>query len=315
MIKITSFYPFSNFMKITQGFREDNVIVKIKSLVGDREFEFKYTEVVEISCENNARGNQRFFGFILLVIYVVIFALFYKTIYTSPIPYRIIQIFYILATVLFLTAFIKNKSYHFSDKNGNAITSFKWSHKNNEIINKAIDLTKTKSGITQILTTDNPFNNKQPIFEFVDYDIPDYLNKSTARFYEDEILVLNKSILEESVSRIRFTTLSKKIFRGRIGNNNWGTLFGEILSLACIIEGFYTAFNIIPSMWLLIILAVLTILTVITIILRYVKQEVIGFYNKNGSIDYLIWINRSNREKVEEIIKYVQSKTPTENKV
>jgi len=49
MIKITSFYPFQNFMRITQDFYEDKAVVEIKSLTLEHEYEFEYKDVFRIA--------------------------------------------------------------------------------------------------------------------------------------------------------------------------------------------------------------------------------------------------------------------------
>ena len=58
MIKISSLYPFSNFLRVTQEFHDDKANVKMKSLTLEREFDFSYGEINEISYENQANGNQ-----------------------------------------------------------------------------------------------------------------------------------------------------------------------------------------------------------------------------------------------------------------
>ena len=48
MIKTTSFYPFMNFLSITQEFYEEKAVVRIKSIKHEREYEFAYKDIEEI---------------------------------------------------------------------------------------------------------------------------------------------------------------------------------------------------------------------------------------------------------------------------
>jgi len=48
--------------------------------------------------------------------------------------------------------------------------------------------------------------------------------------------------------------------------------------------------------------------------LYFVKQEAIGLYDTKGNVEYWTWVNKLNKENVEEIIKFIQSRIPAENK-
>jgi len=47
---------------------------------------------------------------------------------------------------------------------------------------------------------------------------------------------------------------------------------------------------------------------VISFLLGYVKRPIVGFYDKEDRIAYWMWINQSNKEKIEEIIQFIQSR-------
>src|SRR5437867_1207393 len=109
MITITSFYPFRNLLRITQEFYEDKALVRMRSLTLEREFEFSYAEVNEISYVNQANGSQTMFGFEALAFIGIILIVCSKIIYARPWLILLTQSSYVLAVIIFLTGFIKNR--------------------------------------------------------------------------------------------------------------------------------------------------------------------------------------------------------------
>jgi hypothetical protein len=312
MIKISSIYPFSKLLRITQEFHEDKVVVKTKSFTFEREFEFEYKDIAEISCEDSASTDQINFGFGLLAIGLCSVFFVHDVLHIDSVIFQITQAVYISAAILLFTGFIKNKYYYFSDKNKKYITVIKMTRKNNDLTRKAIELIKNKSENARELTPDKPFPETKPIFEIVKYDIPNYFNKSIERLYENELIGYKKNMVSESVYSVKFHLLNGKVFRGKRGNDNWDIVVWATLILASIIGVTYTIFDFFPKPIFLITMAVLGILLTISFSLQFVKYEAVGFYDKNENIAYWTWVNNSNREKVEEVIKFIQSKIPVE---
>src|SRR5688572_11377162 len=108
MIKITSFYPFRNLLRVTQEFREDKVIVSMKSLTFENDFDFEYKEVGEISDAFYANGNQMDFSYGLLAITAFTLPLFYDFIYAHPMLLRIEQALIVTGVLLYITGFKKS---------------------------------------------------------------------------------------------------------------------------------------------------------------------------------------------------------------
>jgi hypothetical protein len=311
MIKITSFYPFSNLMRVTQEFYEDKVDVKTKSLVSERNFSFSYTEVAEISCAKYRLSNQWMWGFGLIglafwILLMLDLLSFNQSVYTTA------KVIYILGLIIYLISFAKKKIYYFSDKNDNVITSIIWSNKNKEKISQVVELTKNKSEHVSILTIDNPFPKKEPIYELVNYDVPNYFNKSVARYYEDEIIEVNTALNGDNVLRIKYLELRKNFRRGKSGNEEWLSVFWEIMAFAGVFAGLHIFLDLFSNKVFLFFVYILGVTAVITIILRFVKQEMVGFANINGNGGYWTWVSKSNKDKIEKIIEFIQSKIPAE---
>ena len=303
MIKISSLYLFSNFLRVTQEFYDDKAKVKMKSLTLEREFDFSYREINEISYE-----NQAMFGFGLLAFIGITLIVCSNIIYARPLLILVTRCLYVFSVMLFLIGFIKNRYYYFIDKNKKVLTFIKVTQRNYESIVNALELIGMKSGELRENGFDNPFPVAKPRFELIEYDIPNYFNKSKTRFYEDELIEVNNSIINDSVSYCRYDQLSGKIYRGKEGNSSWGSFFWIILTISIIVSDFYIVFNILPRVVFLPFMAVLTTLLVISLVLRYAKHQIVGFYDKNDRIAYWMWINRSNKEKIDEIIEFIQAR-------
>lgn len=314
MIKITSFHPFSNFLRRTQEFQENKASVQIKSFTFEREFEFEYKDVAEISCEDSASEDQVNFGFNLLVIGEAFLVLFY-ILDIDSVLLQFAQAIYVLAAVLLFTGFIKNRYYYFSDRNEKHITSIKMTRKNRSLIKNAIQLIKSKSESIREFTPEKPFPEIKPIFEIMEYDTPNYFKKSIERLYENELIGYEKNMVSESVYSVKYCLLNREVYRGKRGNNSWDIVVWATLILSSIIVDIYIMSDFFSKTTLFFTLAVLGILLAISFLLQFVKYEVVGLYDKSKDIAYWTWVNNSNREKVEEIIEFIQSKIPAENKV
>ena len=93
MIKLTSFYPFENFLRVTQEFYDDKAIVKTKSLRFERGYEFNYKDVGEISDAFLGSNRQSDFSFWLLAYTSFALTVFHKEIYNYLFLLRTAQAF------------------------------------------------------------------------------------------------------------------------------------------------------------------------------------------------------------------------------
>ncbi len=313
MIKLTSFYPFSNFLRVTQEFHEDKVVVREKSLTYEREFEFNYVEIGEISDAYYASFYQNKFSFWLLCSIAIALTVFHNLIHTNLVLLRTIQILYASALLLYGVSYIKSWYITFSDKNGKFLTQIKQTRQNQDLISKAIETIKSKSKDVQEISITDPFPEVKPSFEHIDYK---YLNttKTIERFYKNEIVGFKKTLWGDNVYSIKYSRLSGKVYREKAGNDVWGITLTMLTLIASIMIGLILGFDVHPSKFIYYTFIGLAILVAISFMLIFVKHETVGLYDVNGNVIYSIRKNRSNKEKIEEIIKFVQSKTPSEKK-
>lgn len=317
MIKISSFYPFASLLKVTQEFYDEKALVKMKSLTYEREFEFEYKDVGEISDRFFINSSQNNFGFWLLFSIMLEFSLlvsvFYNFAATHLVLLRIGQILYVCGLILYITSFKKSWHIYISDRNDNILTYMKLTPHNQDRITQVINAIKNKSENVQEFSAASPFPEEKAAFEHTYYN-PSEMETTIDRFYENEIIGFEKSIFSERIYDIQYSRLSGKIYRGKLGNDIWGTVLNVVTLLVSIIIGFFLGFGItlgIPiSMNLAYAVLGLYALVLISLPIKFIKREVIGLYDKNGNILYWTYLNRANKDKVEEIIKFIQSRIP-----
>lgn len=308
MIKLTSFYPFSNFLKVTHEFHEDKAIVKKKSLNVEHQFEFDYEDVAEISDKFLYQADQGNFSFWLIMGASLALSLLCIFSYINTIWFRIAQILFASAIFLLCASFVKSWYFVFSDKNNNALLAIRQNRKNRDLILQVIEKIKAKSNILQ-MTSAAPFPENKPLFEYSYYDIAN-LEKTVDRFYENEIIGFEKSLVQEMVYRVGYDELSGKINRGKVNNGIFDLTFIIFILILSIASGLRYGFGVsfgIPSLY---ILEILIAMLAVSWLLKFIKQELFVFYNRNGQVEYWAYINRSEKEKIEEIIKYIQSRIP-----
>jgi hypothetical protein len=86
-----------------------------------------------------------------------------------------------------------------------------------------------------------------------------------------------------------------------------------------VISGFYLGFAGSLGIHLPLVFAY-TIFTLLALfflsgLFGLIKRENIGLYNKHGRVIYWTPVNRKNKDKIEKIIEFIQSKIPTEEKM
>ncbi len=313
MIKITSFYPFSGWLKMTQEFYDDKFVVRTKSLTFEREDEYVYNKVAAISHSYHSSNSQMLFGFGLLVAINFALAFFCTPIYANPALLRTAQVLFIGGALLFVASFIKTFHLVILDEDGNALTSIKLTRRNHEATTQITELIKSKSKNIQEISVTDPSPETMPAFEHTYYDIS-RLEKTTDRFYEDKIIGFEKGMFSKRVYTVKYNELSGNLFRAATGTNLFGGVFTIAAFIFFALGGLYWGFNILSR--IVYSYAFYTFLTVLAIsfLMQFVKRSVIGLYGKSEQTSYWAYVNRAEKEKFEKIIEFVQSRIPAENK-
>lgn len=315
MIKLTAFYPFSNFLRVTQEFYEDKAIIKSKSIKSEWEYEFNYKDVDKISYKFEALNDQQHFGFFLTLLsgsaQSINYFLLSNLIPELPL-HLLINFLLFCGIYLFTTSFIKYWHIVLLDTNNYILVKIRENKGNRETISKIKEMIKNTSKNLGEISSATPFPDTVPVFEYK-YFGDGYLTRIVDRFYENEIIRFIKNIYIESCYVIKYSELTNSVERGRLGIDM--PVWEYVLFLSSAILGLFYGF-IIPMnrTTFLTISSLFGLGLLISWVLTFIKRDVFSLNNKNGQSAYLAYINKNEKEKVEKIIEYVKSRIPEENK-
>lgn len=309
MIKISSFYPFQNLSSVVQEFYEDKAHVKIRSLAVEREFEFEYKDVAEISEAYQGSQGQSSFCFWLIFGTGLTLAVFHNILNANLIWIRIAQSLFVCGILLYITSFIKDWYIIFSDKNENILTNIRMGRHNRDLVLQIIEKIKSKSENIREITSADPLPETEPIFEHIYFDVSD-LKKTTDRFYENEIIGFEWSLFEEKTYRVSYNALTGNFDQMKVSNGIGELVINLIGSIIMVILGLYFGFDLRFGVTVRYILYMLAALLAISWLLRFVKREIIALYNSFGKIEYWAYFNRAEKEKIGKIVEFIQSRIP-----
>jgi hypothetical protein len=317
MIQINSFIPTDNFTRRIWEFHEDKIVVKTKSLTVDAEDEIEYQKIKFIRSQKTADLRWIWISFITFGILSVTklgLEYFCITNHTIELAEKIIASF---ALLLMLPAFRKHEFYYFLDKEKYRLGNVKIDsdHKKTKIA-EAIDLIKQKTELVAETYISDALPDTNPVFEIVEFDFPDFLNKSTTRFYQDRILETHKSLAEEIITITRYDELNGRTKTIKIGNENWGYVWSYWLIFMCIIA--LSASIFFPEqvrgnpLFVKLVFGGFALLIPL-FSLKFIKTEFLIFNNKNDDGVFGIGVNKKNREKLGQIEEFVKSKVESQN--
>jgi hypothetical protein len=313
MIKLTSFYPFAGFLRITQEFYEDKFIVKTKSLMIEHEKEYSYKLIATISDSYRPSGGQEIAGFLLLVGLAYAFRFFCNPIYANPILLGTLRVLFFAGILMFASGFIKRWHVYFLDRDGQVITYINLNHRNKDAVSQVTDMIMSHVDNIDVISAADPFPESKYIHEHVYFNFS-VLTKTTDRFYNDRIIGFQKSPFAEYVYTIKYNELNGNEFKGKNSDKVFGPAFSFGTFILAVAVNLYRGFNILPRMFLMNIFYAYIILLAASFIVQFIKRRSFGFYGKDERIRYWAFSNKTEKEKIETIIKFVQSKIPTENK-
>jgi hypothetical protein len=248
------------------------------------------------------------FGFLTVSIVILLFLFFVPRLAENPVILRLGQILFVLGIIILVLGFRKRKHVGFSDRNRNFITETKITSGNEEQIRKVIELIKSNSKLAHEADPQKPFPDSKPQFELVEYNVPDFMNKSTTRFFEKEFIDSEKSLADEVAFRFRYDELSQQTTRAWVGNSSWTSLGCNLAYISIAIFAFPRIFQVQTSRAAIYTACFFFVLAVIAFLMRFVKEEIICFRNQENRIIHCLKVTRSNKDKVDEILRFLQAR-------
>jgi len=317
MIQINSFIPTDNLTRRTWEFHEDKIVVKIKSLTIDVENEIRYEKIKSISTKKTADLNWiwiTFFIFSILSVATLGLGYFHLM---NPTLRVIEKVIAAIALLLALPSFRKHEFYYFWDAEKYHLANVKIDNDKKRVqITDAINLIKQKTEIITEIYLSDPLPNTPPVFEIVEFDFPDFLNKSTTRFYDDKIIVTHKSIVEEFARLKKYSEFNGKTKTARVGNDNWNYVWCYWMLFVCI-AGFsistFFAKQVSGNLHFAGLFFGGLALLVPLYFLKYIKSEFLVFNDKNDDGILGIGVNKKNREKLNQIAEFIKGKVESQN--
>jgi hypothetical protein len=312
MIRISSFDIMNNFAREIFEFSDEKILFKIKSLTVECEREIKYEKIKSII--HFKRVDLRWFwrGFFIIAIMSGLMFIRVLTHLNNPTINLIQRSGVVVGLILCIPAFHKNDYCSFVDEDKKYLFGIRIdSEITRELLIMAIERIKQKTEIISDADPTNPLVDQPPVFEITQYDIPDFLHRSTSRFYEDRIIDHEKSLEMEMVTEVKYSELSGKIQSIKSGNNNWSTLWLSWFMFICFLTIFIFSFFPLPGKFYLFfsyLLSGTVILLIPLHFLQYIKREFLIFNNKNDQSIYWVTRNSANRKKLDEIVAFIQNK-------
>lgn len=309
MIKLTSFRPFPSWLRVTQEFRDDKIIVTQKSLTAEVKFDVRYDQIAYIKYVTRANASHTTTGLIIVGALSLISILLYKAIYSNSILLSIMQVLLPLTILFSLLGFRKSQYCDLADKVNGVIMTIQMDYRNMANVTSAIEFIKQKNLNTEELDIDEPFLDSESLYELVELNLPDFASKSTIRFYETELIDYESSLVEESIRKVKYDSI-RQIIYAKKGNDSWGIISSYFFLLTFLISGtrlLYSLPKVIDqimyrSFWPLLIISILLSL------LGYLKKEYIFLVDGNDNTLEYTPISRNNKEKVEQILEFIESK-------
>jgi hypothetical protein len=311
VVKINSFSPFENFARWFWEFHDDNLIIKTRSFTLDFEREVKYEKIKIISNKRVADLGWFWASFIAIVLLTLIdLGLSYFCV-TSPLIIIVEKFGVIFALALVIPAFRKHEYYFFLDANKNLLATIKIDNNSKPSILKAINLIKQKTELISETYFNDQLPDTPPVFQFTEFNLPDFLNKAQVGVYEDKIIDVEKSLAEELTTVVNYVELSGKTKFAKAGNEKWEIVwvnwlfFVSLVGLSASIffseqlKGNHLYFNLLIGGW---------VLLVPLFLLRYIKNEILLFYDKQDNAVFWTRVNPANREKLSQIIEFVKNR-------
>lgn len=315
MIKINSFTPVDNFTRKSWEFYDDHMVVKTKSLTFDYENEIYYEKIKSIQSKKMPDLNWLWASYIASGTFVVIAVCLHWLDIIVPDFDVIAKVFIACTLAMMLPAFRKYEYYAFRDAEKYFLTTIRVNHKNKASLIEAINLIKKKANIVNETYFDDSPPNDAPIFQFTEFDLADFWKKSLVSIYDDKIIVIDKSLAEKVTTVIKIDEFSGKIKYAKIGNNNWDHVWSYWLLFVCMtgiaaftffaekLQGNYLFLNL--------FLGGLALLVPL-FFFRYIKSEILIFYDKQDSTIFWAWVKSSNREMLKKITKFIKDKVESQ---
>jgi len=315
MIKISSFSPKDSFSRRTWEFYDEYLTAKIKSLTSEYEIEVRYETIKAIQNQKSVDTSWLWVTFFIIGILGTLKLNFNYFDIAIPAITVIEKVVMIFALAFALPSFRKDEVFVFLDSDRNTLAkiliSVKVDEKNKRALLEAIQLIKQRTEITSEVYLNDPLPGISPVFEFTELNVPDFVNRSTVRFYEDKLIDVEKSLVEEVMTVIKYDELTGKTKIARMGNNSWDTVgcyWLIFVSITTMLIFVFFPQHILGNLLFTRMVLGGFLLLIPLFLLKYIKSEILIFYDREDEGVFLTRVNSANHEKLKQVIEFIQGK-------
>ncbi len=316
MIKISSFSILDGFSRKTWEFYDEHLTTRIKSLTFDYEDDLSYDKISVIHNRTVKRlGWIPVTALAFGILGLIDLALIYFHL-INPTIVMIERGIGVLLLLLLIPAFRKHEYYSFQDADKKYLATVEVGRKNKNEMLAAIQCIKQKTVLISEAYLTDSVPNTPPVFRMIEVDYPDFLNLADINFYEDKLIGRQKSLVEEIITLINYQEFSGKTKTARTGNDSWGCVSSYWLYFVCIVCVSLAIFfpeqveGNVRYLWLFF---GGLFLTIPISLLKYIKSEIMIFYDKNDNGIFWLDVTSANREEINEIVSFVQEKVTGKN--
>ncbi len=217
----------------------------------------------------------------------------------------------VLALILLIPAFRTQEFYSLLDGDKNYLAIVEIDKNNKKTILEVIHLIKQKTELIGETYLSDSLPSTPPVFQITEFDFPDFLNRARVNFYEDKLIAVEKSLAEEASTVIRYDEFSGKTKTARIGNNKWDIAWSYWLIFVCMVgvsTAIFFAEQIRGSLFFLQLIIGGLLLLIPIHFLKYIKNEILIFYDKKENGIFWLETKSTTREKLNQIVEFVQEK-------
>lgn len=309
MLRFVSYYPMASFLKVELELDEETITESFKSLVAEGKREIQYSDISIIGFRKIADTRWASTGFLVSFLSLMLVAGLYQipALCGDSFIRGIGQIFFLAGLILCIPGYMKKEYCYFLTKDREYITNIIVNQKNRQDIDLAIEQIKKRTTILSEIHPDRLDHASNPEFELTVRFSPLYFYENTMRFYDDKVVDIDKSLIEDSVSEYPYDIFTSKILINKYGDTRWNSvtllLFGIGMYVYIGMALFFPSVNL-----GLVPIAGIIILISLPLAMRYFKEDVLSFLDKNNNVILWTKIPRGEKQKVERIVQFVKEK-------
>jgi hypothetical protein len=311
MIDFATYDPIPFLLKTTFEFDDNKVKIKGKSLTTETETEIDYDRVACLDFQEIGDATLSSFGFFTIIITTFVFVILsvsHLIDQNDLVVYTLGRIASIVGIASYAWAYKTNLYCLLRNTEDEFLGGIKITPGNQKQVFKALSLITQKIKKIKEISPFKPLPRAKPNYQIMEHNTAKGI-KFTTMFYKDKLIVIRNSLFSKSSYEANYSELNGKMFRIKRLSKDWFEAGLTSMTLgSCLMFMAYFIF-LLPANKLILqgCLGLMAILFSPSL-LSLIKEEFVGFYDKQDKLVYAARITSKNRETIEHVIQFVQSR-------